>query len=109
MNIEKIMKELENNEEIFKLTFLYLKVKGLNKNSLIDLYEKGKKMGQENISQAIYLAIKDDKETMNTIKEMIEMEAIGGMDIPSYKETMNTMKEHTPEIDPNIVKKVLKK
>lgn len=37
MRIEEIVKELENNEEVFKLAFLYLKVAGLNKYGLLSL------------------------------------------------------------------------
>ena len=109
MNIETIIKELENNENVFKLALLYLKVTKLNKEDLLDLFEKGKKLGGETITQAIFLAIKDDKETLKTIKEMIDMESISNMEIPSFKATTKTIKEHTAPIDPELLKKVFKK
>ena len=92
-----------------KLTVLYLKVAKLSKSNLLDLYETGRKLGEENVTQAIYLAIKSDKENFKTIKEMIKMEAIGNMKIPSYEDTMETMKEHTAPIDPDLLKKIFKK
>ena len=109
MNIETIIKELENNEKVLELSLLYLKITGLSKDYLLNLYEIGRKLGEESISQAIYLAIKNDKETLKIIKEMVEMNAIGNMEVPSYKDTMDTMKEHTAPIDPNLFKKVFKK
>lgn len=108
MNIETIINELKKDEELFKLTVLYLKVTSSNKNKLLDLFQLGIKLGEKDVNDAIRVAIKKDKETLNLIKKMAEMEALGNIENPTYEETMETMKEHTAPIDNDLLKKVLK-
>ena len=109
MNIETIVNELKKDEELFKLTILYLKVTGSNKDKLLDLYQTGIKLGETEVIDAIHAAIKNDKDALNTIKEMAEMEAVANMETPTYEEAMKTMREHTAPIDTDLLKKVFKK
>lgn len=109
MNIETIVNELKKDEELFKLTILYLKVTESNKDKLLDLYQTGIKLGEKDVNDAIHAAIKNDKEALSAIKDMVEMEAIGSKENPTYEETMKTMKEYTAPIDTDLLKKVFKK
>ena len=50
-----------------------------------------------------------DKETMNTVKTIIDVQKYEKGDIPSFKTTSEIIKRQMPELDSNDIKEFIKK
>ena len=105
MNIEELLKELQADDKLYKLSLLYLLVKKEEKNYLLELYKKG---NDPDVCVAIKNAIYGDKETMQIIKGIIEGQTFGNGEIPSFKETSEIIKKQTPTVDSDDIKEFIK-
>lgn len=106
MNVEEIINELEKSKKLYEMTLLYLLVKNEDKKYLLELYKEG---NDEDVCKAIKNAIYADKETMNTIKTIIDAQKYEKGDIPSFKTTSEIIKRQMPELDSNDIKEFIKK
>lgn len=105
MNIKELLNELKKDDELYKLTLLYLLVKEEEKEYLLELYKKD---NDSNVCESIKKAIHEDKETMKVIKEIIKAQSFGNGEIPSFKETNEIVKKQMPSMDNNDIKEFIK-
>ena len=76
MDVEELLKELQTDDKLYKLTLLYLLVKKEEKTYLLELYKKG---NDSDVCASIKNAIHEDKETMK-ILEILSMDRVWEME-----------------------------
>ncbi len=106
MSIEEIIEKLKEDKNLYGLVLIYLLVKDEDRKYLLELY---KKSNDEDVCKAIKNAIYADKETMNTVKTIIDAKKYEKGDIPSFKSVSEIIKKQMPELDSNDIKEFVKK
>lgn len=106
MPLEEIIEKLKEDKNLYGLALIYSLVKDGDKKYLLELYKEG---NDEDVCNAIKNAIYADKETMNTVKAIIDAQKYEKGDIPSFKTTSEIIKRQMSELDSNDIKEFIKK